>query len=75
VTEAERLLQHAIEIAHRQHARSLELRAALDLSRCWQQQGKGRQARNMLAKVYQWFQEGFETPDLQKARALLATLA
>lgn len=73
--EVERLLQHAMEIARRQRARSLELRAALDLSRYWQQQGKGRQARDMLAKVYQWFQEGFETPDLQEARALLATLS
>lgn len=75
VAEVERLLHHAIAIAHRQHAKSLELRAALDLSRCWQRQGKGRQARDMLANVYQWFQEGFETPDLQEARALLATLS
>jgi predicted ATPase len=49
----------------------LELRAALSLSRLWQQQGKRDQARQLLTAVYSWFTEGFETPDLQEARAWL----
>jgi predicted ATPase len=58
-------------VARRQQARALELRAALSLSRRWQQQGKRDQARQLLAEVYYWFSEGFETPDLQEARMWL----
>jgi predicted ATPase len=75
VGEAEACLQQAIEIARRQQAKSLELRAAMSLSRLWQQQGKPAQARQLLADVYGWFTEGFDTADLQDAKALLAELS
>jgi predicted ATPase len=68
-------LQHALDIARHQHARSLELRAATSLSRLWQQQGKLAEARELLAPIYGWFTEGFDTADLQDARALLEELA
>ncbi|TMA50728.1 MAG: hypothetical protein E6J80_14420, partial [Deltaproteobacteria bacterium] len=64
----------AIEIARRQQARSLELRAMISLARLWQSQGKKNEARQMLAEVYGWFTEGFDTADLQEAKALLAEL-
>jgi predicted ATPase len=73
--EAEECFRHAIAIARRQRAKSLELRATMSLSRLWQQQGKKRQAYQMLAKIYGWFTESFETADLQAARALLEALA
>ena len=63
---------HALACARRQQAKSLELRAALSLARLWQQQGKRAEARALLAPIYGWFTEGFETPDLQEARALFA---
>lgn len=66
--------QQALTLAQRQQARSLELRAALNLSQLWQQQGKQTRARKLLASVYQGFNGGFETTDLQNARALLAEL-
>jgi predicted ATPase len=69
--EAEAWLQRALDIAHRQEAKSLELRAAMSLSRLWQQQGKRQTAHDLLAEVYAWFTEGFDTPDLQDAKALL----
>jgi predicted ATPase len=72
--EAEACFQQALDIARRQQAKSLELRAAMSLSRLWQQQDKGREALQMLAEVYDWFTEGFDTPDLQEAQALLAAL-
>jgi predicted ATPase/class 3 adenylate cyclase len=72
--EAEACLHKALEVARRQGAKSLELRAAMSLSRLWQRQGK-RAARQVLAEVYGWFTEGFDTPDLQEARALLDALA
>jgi predicted ATPase len=72
--EAEACFHKAIEIARRQQAKSLELRAVMSLSRLWQQQGKKDEARQMLAEIYGWFTEGFETKDLQEARALLAEL-
>jgi adenylate cyclase len=73
-TEAEEYFLTAIEIARRQHAKSLELRAAMSLSRLWQQQGKKEEAHRMLAEVYGWFTEGFDTKDLQEAKALLEEL-
>jgi len=73
--EAETLLRRALDIAHRQEAKSLELRAAMSLSRLWQQQGKHAEARVLLAPIYGWFTEGFDTADLQEARALLDELA
>ena len=60
--------------ARRQSAKALELRAALSLSRMWQQQGKKDEARHMLAEIYGWFTEGFDTVDLQEAKALLEAL-
>jgi len=64
----------AIEIARQQGAKSLELRVVMSLSRLWQRQGKKPEARQMLAEIYEWFTEGFDTKDLQEAKALLATL-
>ena len=72
--EAEACFLKAIEIALRQQAKSLELRAATSLARLWRQQGKRVEARQMLADVYNWFTEGFDTKDLQEARALLSEL-
>jgi hypothetical protein len=72
--EAEGYFLKAIEIAHRQSAKSLELRAATSLARLWQQQGKNDDARLMLAAVYNWFTEGFDTKDLQEAKTLLEEL-
>jgi predicted ATPase/class 3 adenylate cyclase len=72
--EAEACLHKAIEIAQRQQAKSLELRAVMSLSRLWQQQGKKDEARQMLAEIYGWFTEGFDTKDLQEAKALLEEL-
>jgi predicted ATPase len=73
--EAEAWLQRALDVARRQKAKSLELRAAMSLSRLWQRQGKRTQARTLLAPVYGWFTEGFDTPDLQEAKALLTEIA
>jgi predicted ATPase len=73
--EAEACFRQAIEIARRQSAKSLELRAAMSLSRLWQKQDKKEEARQMLAEIYGWFTEGFDTQDLQEAKALLAELA
>jgi predicted ATPase len=72
--EAEACLRQALEIAHRQQAKSLELRAAISLGRLWQQQGKRAATHQLLAEVYGWFTEGFDTADLQEARGLLAEL-
>jgi predicted ATPase len=73
-SEAEECFLRAIEIARRQEAKSLELRAVMSLSRLWQQQGKRAEARQMLADIYGWFTEGFDTKDLQEAKALLDEL-
>jgi len=75
LAEAEAWLQRALDVAHRQEAKALELRAAMSLSRLWQQQGKRAEAHALLAPIYGWFTEGFDTADLQEARALLDTLA
>jgi predicted ATPase len=72
--EAEAWLRRALNTARRQEAKSLELRAAMSLARLWQQQGKHADARELLAPVYNWFTEGFDTADLQEARALLDVL-
>jgi TOMM system kinase/cyclase fusion protein len=72
--EAETCFQHALDIARSQQAKSFELRAATSLSRLWQQQGKRPEAHNLLAPVYHWFTEGFDTADLQGAKALLDEL-
>jgi predicted ATPase len=73
--EAEAWVQRALDVARRQEAKSLELRAAMSLSRLWQQQGKQAEARELLASVYGWFTEGFDTADLQEAKVLLEELA
>jgi predicted ATPase len=73
--EAERCLCQAVDVARQQQAKSLELRAVMSLSRLWQQQGKCAEARQLLAETYGWFTEGFDTTDLQEAKALLAALA
>jgi len=72
---AETCFQQALAIARRQQAKSWELRAAMSLSRLWQQQGKHTEARALLAPVYSWFTEGFDTADLHEAKALLNALA
>jgi predicted ATPase len=63
-SEAEACFLKAIEIARQQQAKSLELRAVMSLARLWQQQGKSEEARQMLAEIYDWFTEGFDTADL-----------
>jgi hypothetical protein len=74
-SEAEACFVKAIEIARNQQAKSLELRAGMSLSRLWQQQGKKEEARQMLAEIYYWFTEGFDTKDLKEAKALLEQLS
>jgi predicted ATPase len=73
--EVEASYREALAVSRRQQARSLELRAATSLARLWCDQGKRSEARDLLAPVYSWFTEGFGTPDLQEARALLDTLS
>jgi predicted ATPase len=73
--EAETWLRRALDVARHQQAKSLELRAAISLSRLWQQQGKRAEACALLAPIYGWFTEGFDTADLLEAGALLAELA
>ncbi len=73
--EAEACFLKAIEVARKQQAKSLELRAAMSLTRLWQQQGKKDEARQILAEIYGWFTEGFDTKDLQEAKVLLEELA
>jgi predicted ATPase len=72
--EAEEYFQRAIEIARKQQAKALELRAVMSLSRLWQSQGKKDEARQRLAEIYNWFTEGFDTKDLQEAKAFLEDL-
>jgi len=69
--EAESCFHHALDIARSQQAKSFELRTATSLARLWQQQGKRQEAHDLLAPVYHWFTEGFDTRDLQDAKALL----
>jgi DNA-binding winged helix-turn-helix (wHTH) protein/predicted ATPase len=72
--EAEACFLKAIDISQKQQAKSLELRATTSLARLWQQHGKRNEARDTLAKVYNWFTEGFDTKNLQEAKTLLAEL-
>ena len=72
--EAEEYFLKAIEVARKQQAKSLELRVATSLARLWQKQGKKQEAQQMLAEIYGWFTEGFDTKDLQEAKALLDKL-
>jgi predicted ATPase len=74
VQQAETCFDQVFAIARRQQAKSLELRAAMSLARLWQQQGQRAEARQMLAPIYGWFTEGFDTADLQAAKALLEAL-
>jgi len=71
----EACFRQALEVARQQQAKSLELRAAMSLSRLWQQQGKRDAARQLLPEVYAWFSEGLDTVDLQEARTLLEQFA
>jgi predicted ATPase len=73
--EAETCFRQALDVARRQQAKSLELRAAVSLARLWQQQGKRGEARQLLGDIYSWFTEGFDTVDLREARALLEALS
>ena len=73
--KAEACFHQAIEAARWQGAKSLELRAAMSLSRLWQKQGKKRQAHKRLAQIYDWFTEGYDAADLQEAKTLVEELA
>ena len=73
--KAEAYFEHALAVARQQQAKSWELRAAMSLARLWRDQGKVQQARELLAPVYGWFTEGFDTRDLKEAKALLNELA
>jgi len=73
--KAEAYFEHALAIARQQRAKSWELRASMSLARLWRGQGKRVEARRLLAPVYGWFTEGFDTRDLKEAKALLEELA
>ena len=72
--EGQRALEAALRVAQRQQAKAYELRAAMSLARLWRDQGKVQQARELLAPVYGWFTEGFDTRDLRDAKTLLEEL-
>jgi len=73
--KAEKYFERALAVGRQQQAKSWELRAAMSLARLWRDQGKVQQARELLAPVYGWFTEGFDTRDLKEAKALLAQLS
>jgi predicted ATPase len=73
--KAEAYFERALAVARQQQAKSWELRAAMSMARLWRDQGKRQQAHDLLAPVYSWFTEGFDTLDLKEARALLDVLA
>jgi predicted ATPase len=74
-SKAHAYFERALAVARNQHAKSWELRAAMSMARLWRDQGKVQQAQELLAPVYGWFTEGFDTPDLKEAKALLEELA
>jgi predicted ATPase len=74
-TKAQQYFEHGLDIARQQQAKSWELRASMSLARLWRSQGKVQQARELLAPVYNWFIEGFDTRDLKEAKALLSALS
>jgi len=73
--KAEEYVERALAVAREQQAKAWERRAAMTLARLWRSQGKVQQARELLAPVYGWFTEGFDTRDLKEAKALLEELA
>ena len=73
--KAEAYFERALAVSRKQQAKSWELRAAMSMARLWRDQGKVQQARELLAPVYGWFTEGFDTRDLKDAKALLEELA
>jgi predicted ATPase len=73
--KAEAYFERALAVARQQQAKSWELRTSMSLARLWREQGKVQQARELLAPVYGWFTEGFETRDLKEAKVLLEELA
>jgi predicted ATPase len=75
VAKAEAYFERALAVARQQQAKSWELRVATSLARLWRDQGKLQQARELLAPIYGWFAEGFDTRDLKEAKALLDALA
>jgi predicted ATPase len=75
LVKAQSYYERALAVARQQQAKSWELRAAMSLARLWRDQGKVQQARELLAPVYGWFTEGFDTRDLIEAKALLEELA
>ena len=74
MAEAEAYFERALAVARAQQAKSWELRAAISMARLWRDQGKRHQAHDLLAPVYNWFTEGFDTLDLKEAEALLDEL-
>jgi predicted ATPase len=74
MTKAEKYFERALDVARQQQAKSWELRAAMSMARLWRDQGKRNEARELLAPVYGWFTEGFDTRDLKEAKALLDEL-
>jgi predicted ATPase len=74
-TKAEAYFERALAVARTQQAKSLELRAAMSMARLWRDQGKRDEARELLAPVYGWFTEGFDTLDLKEAKVLLDELS
>jgi predicted ATPase len=72
--KAEAYFERALAVARQQQAKSWELRAAMSMARLWRAQGKRKEARDVLAPVYGWFTEGFDTRDLKEAKALLDEL-
>jgi len=75
IAKAEAYFERALAVAREQQARSWELRAAMSMARLWRDQGKPQQALELLAPVYGWFTEGFDTRDLKDAKALLAEMS
>jgi predicted ATPase len=73
--KAEAYFERALDVARAQQAKAWELRASMSLARLWRDHGKVQQARELLAPVYEWFTEGFDTRDLKEAKALLEELA